>query len=402
MAQHSFQVIEEDGGVPVAVTSGGPRYTGELFTYEKVMVLDTEQSEDTLLFRPSQFMADDAGNMYIYDQGIGSILAFNPEGRFTHFISRTGSGPGESIYAQIELIHDGIIQFYGLKERRTTRFRTDGTILDITTMPTSVALLGNTNYIILSDGRQLILTNETQIDNKAPKNAKGGDTENQRWGAIILSADGDIIGEANTPWTRVSKVINMNLGVKAGYFPVPIAFGAQPGTLYHPGHGIVLSMSARPELHLYDDNGSLVRTIRIDMDPEPVTAADKDAARQTFLRNWGLANDSERQQVASLIDQIEFADEKAFWGMVEIDVEGFFWLDLSLRPESESPDSGIHEFMVLSPEGEYLGNTSRPYRPDTHIIQGRMYLLEEDPETGEILPTVYRINSAVSGLKYPN
>ncbi len=58
--------------------------------------------------------------------------------------------------------------------------------------------------------------------------------------------------------------------------------------------------------------------------------------------------------------------------------------------------------MVLNSEGEYLGTTTRPWQPATYIAQGRLYILEEDPETGEILPTVYRIEPAVPGLTYPD
>ena len=399
---HSFHVFEENG-VQVAVTSGGPKYTGELFTYEKLMVLDTEQSGDTILFRPTQFMADDAGNMYINDTGLGSILAFDATGRYTHMIGRTGSGPGESIYGQIQLIHDGMIQFYGIKERRTTRFNPDGNIVDITTMPARIDLFGNTDFIILPDNGQLILTNETQIGDKdTPKGTKVVDNEIQRWGAIILSKDGERINAAFTPWIHVSKMIDVNVGGSVYASPVQIAFGPQPTALYHPTHGIVFSLSEQPILEIYDLTGRKIRMIRLDLDPEPVTPADRYRVRQIFLEDSEQSTGESEKPVdwVSMANQYPFADQKAFWGMAEIDDDGFFWLDLSIEPESL--DGDIHEFMVVSPEGEYLGNTSRPYRPETHISNGLMYLLEDDPETGEILPTIYRIKPAVEGFDYPD
>lgn len=402
MTQHSFQVISEDGGVPVAVTSGGPKYSGELFTYEKVMVLDTEQNEDALLFRPTQFMADDAGNMYINDTGIGSILAFDATGSYTHMIGRMGSGPGESTYGQIQLIHDGMIQFYGIKERRTTRFNPDGSIVDITTMPAGIDLFGNTGFIILPDKRQLILTNETQIgDENSLKGAKESiNSENQRWGAIVLSKNGNKVSEAFTPWTQVEKMIDVSFQGNIYAYAVPIAFGPQPTAHFHPTHGIVLSLSEQPVLEIYDLTGRKTRSIRLELDTEPVTPAEKSRVRQIYLETSVATSDGKPVDWESIASKYPFADQKAYWGMVEIDEDGYFWLDLSMEPESQ--ESNIHEFMVLSPEGEYLGNTSRPYKPDTYITRGRMYILEEDPDTGEILPTVYRINPAVSGFKYPN
>ena len=103
--------------------------------------------------------------------------------------------------------------------------------------------------------------------------------------------------------------------------------------------------------------------------------------------------------MASMVELYAFADAKAFWGMVEIDSEGYFWLDLSLHPEETSGD--FHTFMVLSPEGEYLGMTTRPYGPNAHIARGRMYILEQDAETGEIVPAIYGIRPAVRGFAYP-
>jgi hypothetical protein len=52
---------------------------------------------------------------------------------------------------------------------------------------------------------------------------------------------------------------------------------------------------------------------------------------------------------------------------------------------------------VLSPEGEFLGRTSAPGR---HFHRGHVLTSEEDPESGERFPVLYRIRSAVPGLEY--
>jgi hypothetical protein len=395
--QHSFQIIEGDG-VHRAETSGGPKYTGELFTYEKVMVLDTAQNAEAILYRPTQFMADDDGNMYINDTGIGSILVFDSSGRYTHSIGRQGFGPGEASWWEIQLIRDGIIQAYGIKERRTTRFSIDGALLDVATLSPDIDLLGNTGFIRLPDGRQLILTNDAPTGGRGDKG--GNVAEQKRWGAVIFSADWDTIGAAHTPWIRVAKMMDVPKGNAKYAAPMPIAFGPLPTALYHPYHGIVLSPSDRPELQIYDTSGRRTRTIRIDLNSERVTEADRGIARRTLLQDAAQSNEAERTMWESIIEQYAFADEKAFWGMAEIDDEGYFWLDMSLHPEETADEN--HTFMVLSPEGEYLGMSSRPYGLSTFITRGQMFILEEDLETGEILPTVYRISPAVRGLAYPN
>ena len=54
---HSFQIIEEDG-IPVAITSGGPKYEGELFTYEHVLDLQEDERVESLLYNPTGFHMD--------------------------------------------------------------------------------------------------------------------------------------------------------------------------------------------------------------------------------------------------------------------------------------------------------------------------------------------------------
>ncbi len=386
---HTFAVREEEG-VAVARTSGGPKHPGELFTYERELVLDTEQSEDALLYRPTQFLADETGTLYINDTGLSSIVVYDAEGRYSHRIGRPGRGPGEATYWRVERVGDGILQVYGEKERRTTRFATDGTFQELATLPPSVDLIGNTDFILLPAGRRLILTNTTRSGEKGMY---------QRWGAVIFSSVWDTIGTAHTPWILSTTLANVTMDKKSAV-PLPIAFGPRPSVRYHPAHGIVLSLSDRPELRVYDLEGRLTRRILVDRDLERVTDADRDRYRQALREGRDQMAEKAREMVDLVIEHGTYAEQKASWGTMEIDAEGYFWLDLDLLPETQG--GRTHTFMVLSPEGEYLGTTARPYRPSTYLARGRMYVLEEDLETGMMLPTVYTITPAVPGLRYPD
>lgn len=386
---HSFRIYEEDG-VTIAETTGGPKYAGELFTYEKMMVLDTGQSDETLLYRPSQFLADEFGNLYVNDMGKGCILVFNAAGRYLRSIGRKGQGPGEFSGGLIELIHDGVIHFFELMQRRTTRYRTDGTFIDITTLPIGVGLLGATGYLILPDDSRLVLIGDSNT-------ADLGET--QRRGAVVISAAGDTLGLVRTPWIRVSKKTEIPMRETVAIVAMPLAYGPVPMALYHPYHGIVLSMSIRPELEIYDLSGYRTRTIRIELDPESVSELDKDKSRQTLLQNVAESSEVVKQMVEAQVKQMQFAEKKAFWGFANIDDDGYFWLDLSLPPAIMSGDT--HNYRVLSPDGEYLGITSRPYGTGAIVSHGRLLILEEDPESGEVSPTIYLIRPAVEGLKYP-
>jgi hypothetical protein len=55
-------------------------------------------------------------------------------------------------------------------------------------------------------------------------------------------------------------------------------------------------------------------------------------------------------------------------------------------------------FRVLSPSGEYLGDTTPPSAGT--VVRGHLLTIATDPETEESYPVVYRIRPAVEGLEY--
>jgi hypothetical protein len=62
--------------------------------------------------------------------------------------------------------------------------------------------------------------------------------------------------------------------------------------------------------------------------------------------------------------------------------------------------------LVAAPDGEYLGDTTLPPMvlsdfAGIQIVGGHLLALVEDPESGERVPTVYRIRPAIDGLRYP-
>ncbi len=81
----------------------------------------------------------------------------------------------------------------------------------------------------------------------------------------------------------------------------------------------MLSLSAQPELQLYDLTGRLTRTIRIDSESEPVIETDRESAHQALLQEAERAEGLARQQLEMMARNYAFVDVKAFWGRAEID-----------------------------------------------------------------------------------
>lgn len=399
---HSFRIYEENG-VTIAETIGGPKYDEELFTYEKLFVLDTGQSREAFIQNPIQFLADDVGNLFIFDEGKGTTLMFDFAGNYLCSIGQPGRGPGELQVGRIQMVREGILQFFDTELRRTTRFNLDGSWRDITPLPIGAGLLSAHGFMILKDDIQLVLT--SGFDRRYRP-------DSGRWGAITFSASGDTLGVVHTPWIPYLQETNIQIGENVMKIPMLPAFGPLPTSVFHPDHGVILSMCTIPELHIYNTASQRIRTIRIVMDPDPVTRLERSEARETELLSKGQVDEETRQAMEFRARNMPIAKEKAFWGWIETDNEGYFGLDMTLIPWLRSEK--IHTYRILSPEGEYLGDTSRMFQPayprkassvmlplGSVVSHGRLLILEEDPDTGEMLPTVYRIIPAVEGLVYP-
>ncbi len=127
---HTFEIIEENG-VPVAVSSALPKYEGELFVYEKILELRHDPDDmNTLLYGPRSFTLGDDGLYYVADNGNHRVAVFDGDGNFVRAIGSEGQGPGELLGLVWVKVRDGVVT---VQERRVSRFRTDGTFLDILT-----------------------------------------------------------------------------------------------------------------------------------------------------------------------------------------------------------------------------------------------------------------------------
>ena len=101
-----------------------------------------------------------------------------------------------------------------------------------------------------------------------------------------------------------------------------------------------------------------------------------------------------------MMDRVEFRDVMPYYENVSVGDYGYFWL-------TDNPDytaEGVMEtplrLWVLSPEGEYLGDTRYPLMYG-RVSRGYLCARQANEETGEIDYIIYRIESAVPGFVYP-
>jgi len=334
---------------------------------------------------------DEDGCLFISDNRRLQVLQFDPEGVYLRNYGREGRGPGEFQSVDILSVIGDTLTIYDIAQGRTTRFRTSGELIDVisvpATMPRGYAPTAVERFHPLSGGPRLAIERSLQR------------STHYRFRATILSADLDTLWSADTPLLRTFQRTEAQPGYSARI--LGIIYGPLPAVVYHPGMGTIISPGDRPELLVYSDKGGLLRRIRVMIEPQPVTAAEQ--RRYAASLDQRIA-EAEGPAVVSLQQEREglvFAEFKPAWTSMLVDDEGFIWLTVP-ETRQERSDSGGTLHRVLSAEGRYIGDTRWPTAlANARVSRGYLLVVESDAGTDEPLPTVYRIEPVVSGLRYP-
>ncbi len=116
----SVQQIETANGVRIVHNKkGGEWGSAPRLSIELVRTIgDVDTDDENLAFNsPIDMAVDDAGSVYILDNGNQRIQVFGPDGRYVRTIGRKGQGPGEfSSPNSIDI--DGEGRLYVLDDRQ--------------------------------------------------------------------------------------------------------------------------------------------------------------------------------------------------------------------------------------------------------------------------------------------
>jgi hypothetical protein len=165
-----------------------------------------------------------------------------------------------------------------------------------------------------------------------------------------------------------------------------------------------------PVLRWFDLRGRPVQEVILNLPEEIPSPSDRIMIEEYYDRlletaplqmNERAGITYSRTEVQLQRDNITFPDHKAYWSGIYVDGAGYYWLRMSSSrlhgPRKNEPVG----FRVLDPNGRYLGDTWTP--PVIGALPGDGYLmaLVLDERTGERIPTVFRVRSAIESLQYP-
>ncbi len=409
---HTFIVAEEDG-VLIARSSARPKYEGELFVYERLVVLAEDERVESMLVRGDPPAVDERGYFYVPDSSpsdfpaVSRICVYDSTGRFRYAFGRPGEGPGEFTHPRITHAGEGGLDIWDATHRRLSRFNARGGLLEVVTLPQGNGLFQPARCYRLPEGGFLVLENLVQLrrDN--------------------LPSDGDIMWTQrqatrySNSWEPLASVVSDSVSVgqyhtqQVGEIMIgstgDLPFVAHMQMIYHPDLGIVHTTGRVPVLTICNLQGRTVRRIEVDLPLQPVTAVDRDRYFAQLDREIAEASGWWKDVLKQRRDDIVFPDSKGYWGeeengSLQIDDGGYLWIRIpAWAMDPGTAEEGAILYRVLSCEGEYLGMTRLPTdrRGRTGLTRGLLTAVEEDPETGAPRIVVWRIRPSVAGFTYP-
>ncbi len=377
--RHSY-AVEEFDGVLTAVNKGGPKYSGELFVYEKLLEIQQDPDEpESLMTEGLSFIGEERGFYYVADYFDYRIVVFDSVGQYVRYFGGEGHGPGEfSQLWRVRGLEGDVINVFDMILRRTTLFRTDGSVLEVFSLP-AIHDEGHVSSIIAEycspDGSYVVQFEPAEVrDNIEYSCAR----------ILTLSPESDTLGISETLLVPAGYLYTTS-ALGRGFFN-QMPYAPKPVALYVPERGVLLSTGANSELHWHNLDGTIKEKISLDLIPSKVGQEEKVAYLARYDEDEG--------------EKIVFPEVKAYWTDVHVDDAGFIWLRIPETAPQRELASRTWAYRLLTPQGEYLGVTRLP--AEVEQIVGRKLLgLVTNPDTDEMVPTVWRLIPQAEGFVYP-
>ncbi|MFC1545466.1 6-bladed beta-propeller [Gemmatimonadota bacterium] len=380
-AKQSDQSSSEDL-IPINLTPLDPLYSDPVFDFVEVATIRNEPAEPLLMY-PTEIALDRAGNIYIAEGGdTQQVVVFSPEGHHLRSFGRFGSGPGEFQNLSITSIEGDLLYLFDPNLNRITRYTIRGEFVDVTAVRT-----GALDVAVLDSERKQIVA----IQRLRGRGRREEDSYSVQARVAILDSTQTELRVVESEMVQYMGYNKKDRTVQALYY-APF-----PSAVYSKEHGIVMTTGAQPVVNQYDCNGSLTRQLLLNLNVEAVSQSDRQRMKE--YRRAQLANEQMPVPGGYEDRELLFTEQKAYWRHVRIDDDGFIWL--TCLWDFETLDQGLGtKCYVIHPNGTWLGTCYLP-NSNGRFSKGYYLALMVDQETGERIPTVYQITSAVEGLSYP-
>jgi len=331
----------------------------DIFVYDKILTITGADDEPaSLLNDPNIVLKGPDDCYYVWDSGDNRIVIYNNDGIYDREINRVGNGPDEYQIISDIYIYNEKIHIRDRSRGRIVIYTIDGDYIDA--VPYNVP----GEQVVLMDNDTIITVREDMS-----VNGRNQFTSNN----VIISRDDTIMCSFETE----SIMTHYNPRNTRGFWPIPYA--EQSSVYIRSNKGILVSNGNAPELEWYDYNGTCFDIICLDINKEKIRRADYRSYNR-YLRHW--ISIYPNGTAAKIIKTYKMNSHKPLWTTIYIDDAGYYWLYVPDIPQYQFEDWRYSKsYIVLSPEGEYIGTTTHPEAVTWTINKGYLSTVHYNKET---------------------
>lgn len=290
------------------------------------------------------------GSVAVANAGSGQLRVFSPDGRLLGQAGGQGGGPGEfrsmSLVGVMPgdsiLIHDSRSARFSVMTREPAFARSFRATAELERG--GLRALGR-----LADGRIV-------VDGPAASLAgtTSGSVVRPARPLLVLGPGGGLLEVLDTLPGRAT-LFEAGDGFSFTIVPFTVVPTKAVGR-----NRVAAGTGARYEIRAYDpDTGDLVRLIRLDRAPRPVTPSDIDRVIQAAVAR--APDDAAAARLRRSYEAMTFPDSMPVYSRLVVDRLGVLWVE-DFRPHGDAPRT----WTVFDPDGRVLGTVDVP---DFHVFE---------------------------------
>ena len=249
------------------------------------------------------------GRIVIADGGSTELRFYDSEGTFIRTAGRAGEGPGDfrRFYSVTRLPGDTLAV---IEPREVTYFSPDGQYQRTLPNPDWVPAFGGLVLALFPDGSRIVMTGIRPT----PR------TRGDRW---VEATPVLLAGPANDPLVAIGTLKAYEFAMDESPGPPWLgAVAAFAGGLSAFYYGYPAEYSVRQ----YSAKGRLLRIVRREWDPRPITEADKDAHTKAWGERWVRTDGSEASNELADHRNDPFARTLPAFSQMLVDGHGRLWI----------------------------------------------------------------------------
>ncbi len=339
-AEQPTVTVRDSAGIEIVENHAPEHAPGEFWTFDTVpqIVLGGANTLGEPVHDSAQLVWDvvglarlDDGRVAILSSTGKQLLLFEPSGRLSRIIGRSGEGPGEFTRPEwLQYLPPDTLVVWDYFMTSIDHFDTTGVLVgerrgDHARL-LELGIDGESFGFPIADGAFMAFMVGREVDPELP----WSDCSPREFWTFRANSEGQPISQGElSEWVPEEYVlIDSTYSAHSLGCPAQVAFGGHPPSIYIPAR-------RRNEIHQFNLEGSLSRIIRRSTEVAPIVRSTRGSPE-----GFGTV----------VVDTLP-----PFFDVV-VDTEGYLWA------RSRSPETGLGDhWSVFSPEGRWLGVMPVPW-----------------------------------------